>query len=125
MLARCYRQSHMHFKHYGGRGILVCERWIGAPHGFEAFVADMGHPPDGMTLDRKDNNGPYSPENCQWATVKQQVRNSRVAKHYDVEGRMLLAAEIAAICGISESAMRWRLKHWGLEKVISTLPAVA
>lgn len=77
MFQRCYNQNRRSFKHYGGRGITVCRRWFD----FENFLADMGEKPKGLTLDRyPDNDGPYAPENCRWATYKQQAQNKRGKK---------------------------------------------
>ena len=72
MKARCFNQNHPKYRLYGARGITVCDRWR---NDFQAFVADMGDRPEGHSLDRIDNDGDYTPENCRWATVHQQVNN--------------------------------------------------
>lgn len=73
MLHRCRCQSSIDFKKYGGRGIAVCERWLK----FENFLEDMGDRPDGTTLGRRDNDGPYKKDNCRWETPTQQNANRR------------------------------------------------
>ena len=73
MKKRCLLKNDPSYKNYGGRGITVCERWLE----FAAFHADMGDPGDGLSLDRIDVNGDYTPENCRWATSTQQVINRR------------------------------------------------
>jgi hypothetical protein len=77
MRARCENPKHMHFGRYGGRGISVCDRWR---RSFADFVADMGPRPDGHTLDRVNNDGNYEPDNCRWATRKQQSNNRDSAR---------------------------------------------
>ena len=70
---RCGNPTDLNWRHYGGRGIKVCERW----HIFQDFLADMGEPPPGLTLDRIDNDRDYSNDNCRWVTMKDQAANRR------------------------------------------------
>jgi Sigma-70, region 4 len=75
MIDRCYNERSCNFKHYGARGIVVCQRWRNS---FDAFFADMGQRPSGgHSIDRINNDGNYEPKNCRWATKSEQRRNQR------------------------------------------------
>lgn len=79
MKQRCFETTSVSYKHYGGRGITICDHWMK----FENFLEDMGERPPGLSIDRINNNGNYEPGNCRWATQSQQMRNTRRSKIYN------------------------------------------
>ena len=94
---RCYRLAHPERSLYGGRGIAMCDHWR---NDFHAFLADMGPCPQGHSLDRIDNDGPYSPENCRWATAVQQNNNRRTNRTVTLGGRTIPLGLYARECGL-------------------------
>jgi hypothetical protein len=121
MLKRCRNPNDKQYRNYGGRGITVCDRW----NEYENFHADMGERPEGMTLDRINNDGNYEPSNCRWATRKQQQNNRRVTVRVVFRGESLTYKEISDITGVGDAIIRSRHANgWDLEKAATT-PAEA
>jgi hypothetical protein len=96
MRNRCSNPNHPQYRHYGERGIKVCQRW----NDYAAFLADMGEKPAGMSLDRIDNDSGYEPSNCCWATQKEQMRNMRITRRVTVEGVTYVAKDLAERLGV-------------------------
>lgn len=109
MIRRCTKPSCRSYRHYGGRGITVCDRWL---NNFGAFLEDMGRRPSSAhSLERKDNNAGYSPDNCTWATLIEQANNKRSNVQVTICGRTQTAAQWKRelhlpMAGISASSIR-------------------
>lgn len=117
MKARCNSPSSKDFANYGGRGIKICDQW---QRSFRAFMSDMGERPPGTSLDRIDNDKDYSPENCRWATPKQQCANMRVNVRLEHKGHVHTVTEWAEILGMSASTLFGRLDNgWTHERALT------
>jgi hypothetical protein len=109
---RCISPSNDRYASYGGRGISMCDTWRNS---FEQFYIDMGNRPTGTSLDRVDNNGNYSKENCRWATAKEQMRNRKVCEKYGES-----VASLAEKHNIPQRRLQTRLKRgWSLEDALT------
>lgn len=105
---RCHDESAKDYYRYGGRGIAVCERWR---ESFEAFYQDMGpRPSPEHSIDRKDNNAGYSPNNCRWATKEEQANNRSTNVTHLIDGESLTLAQIARAYQLNPMTIKRRLK---------------
>lgn len=120
MKTRCYNKKSVPYDNYGGRGIKICDRWLG-PDGFVNFVADMGTRPDNsVSIDRIDNDGDYCPENCRWATSKEQSNNRRSNKKLFYDGVEYTEAELADKFNMNRSTLSRRIKAgYTVEEAVS------
>lgn len=120
MKDRCYRKGRSDSKIYHDRGITVCDRWLGKS-GFQNFLDDMGERPDGMSLDRIDNDLGYSPSNCRWATAGEQANNKRSNRLIEYRGKSYTLAQLANIAGMGADTLEWRISRWNdVEKSVET-----
>jgi len=119
MLQRCHDPLHKSYSHYGGRGISVCDQWML----FENFYADMGDPPDGHSLDRRDNDFGYSKENCRWASPTEQANNRRDNFKISAFGQSLTLRGWSKATGLGKATIMYRLATgMSAEDALSTPP---
>lgn len=105
MRSRCHNERAANFRNYGGRGISVCHEW----HTIDGFIASMGEAPDGMTLERIDNEKGYSPENCRWATMAEQANNKRTNVVLTFNGKSQTISEWARELNVGKTTIHNRL----------------
>jgi hypothetical protein len=117
MNRRCFAPNQKFYSFYGGRGITVCERW----RSFVNFLADMGDRPKGATMDRIDCDGHYCPENCRWATRKQQASNRRGRILLDHDGQRMMIWEWARQLNVRTKTLHYRfLRGWTTAEILTT-----
>lgn len=118
MKERCLTVESPSYHNYGGRGIRVCDRW----EKFENFVADMGERPTAAhSIERNDNDGNYTPDNCRWATKKEQASNTRRNVWIEFNGERKTMMQWSESTGLSFGTLRGRLDHgWTPERMLTT-----
>ena len=104
MMGRCYGDKRSFYKNYGGRGIKVCDEWHN-PVAFVEWALANGYE-ENLSLDRIDNDGDYCPENCRWATLKQQARNKRTSRLIDIDGTIKTLSEWSEAAGLCRETIR-------------------
>lgn len=118
---RCRNKEEKAYQNYGARGIDICDRWFNS---FEYFLADMGRRPrKELTIERLDNDGDYEPDNCIWATRKQQARNFRSNRLIEYNGGIKCISEWAEVYGLNHAIISSRLdRGWSVENAITKKP---
>jgi hypothetical protein len=118
MLARCNNPNHQAYKDYGGRGIKVCPRWSR----FENFFTDMGSRPNGLSLDRINNEEDYTPGNCKWSSPTQQANNRRNSRMIEFNGDVLTIMQWSERLHMPATALYVRLTklNWLAERALTT-----
>lgn len=122
MNLRCYSIVNPAYPRYGGRGITICQEWLGE-HGFENFAkwALSNGYADNLSIDRKDNDKGYSPNNCKWSTAKEQANNTRSTIFLTYKGETKPASEWSEITRIPQDTLTYRKRHgWTDEECIET-----
>lgn len=109
-IRKCYNPKHHDYKYYGARGITVCDSWRAS---FSNFLTDMGERPEGLTLERIDNEGNYEPKNCRWATRQEQTDNRRTTATVEWQGEKLTVAAWERRFGWKAGVLKARLNRLG------------
>ena len=120
MLQRCNNPNNQRYEDYGGRGIKVCDEWIDNFVSFYEWSMDNGYD-EILTLDRKDVDGDYSPDNCRWVTNLEQQSNKRNNRVIECNGEKYILNEWARITGLNAQTIAWRIdRGWSVEEALYT-----
>ena len=118
MKKRCLNPEATGYPNYGGRGIIICDRWLNS---FENFLEDMGEKPPGSMIERKNNDGPYTEDNCRWATRREQNNNRRNNRWFEHDGKRMTIAQWEQFMGWKRGGILNRLRQgWSFTKAICT-----
>ena len=120
MKQRCHNPLNDDYKYYGGRGIEVCDEWKDDFLNFYNWALENGYKYS-LTIDRIENDGDYSPENCQWVSRKFQSRNQSTNNVIEIDGESKCLAEWCEVIGISIATVKWRVynKKWSYKKALT------
>lgn len=116
MRHRCLNKNNKAYHNYGGRGITVCDEWAD----YDVFFKDMGECPEGLTLERIDVNSGYHPDNCRWATAKDQGNNKRHNRIIHHQGKSLTLTQWADHYGIGVDTLHHRLERMPVERAMTS-----
>lgn len=121
MKGRCFNPSDAAYPRYGGRGISVCEAWADSFEAFRDWALSNGYEPH-LTIDRRDNDAGYSPDNCRWATYAEQNRNYSRNRPVEYRGQQVLICDLAVEVGVPQDILKNRILRygWDVEKAVST-----
>ena len=120
MKSRCNNPNRKKYESYGARGIYVCDEWNNSFESFCEWALANGYE-DGLQLDRIDNSGPYSPDNCRWVTLKQQANNRRSNVRVDYDGKSMALSELADYSMLPKNTVKLRYEHgWSLDDIVKT-----
>ena len=118
MLSRCYDERNKSFRYYGGKGVIVCQRW---KESYLNFLKDMGERPAGTSIDREDSAGNYAPSNCRWANKIEQRLNQSNTLLITIGGKTNTMTGWAKEKGVSPVSIHYRIKKLGIDPEVALL----
>ena len=123
MIERCYNPNSIAFPRYGGRGIKICKEWLENYNNFKTWAINSGYQ-EGLSIDRIDSDGDYTPENCRWANDVEQANNKKCVEKYEYDGETHSIPEWARILGVKRELLRDRIHRlgWSVDEALSTPP---
>lgn len=120
MRRRCLDPKNKRWDQYGGKGITVCKEWLNNYMPFRNWAMDNGYQ-DNLTIDRKDSNGNYEPDNCRWTDAKTQMNNVSRNRIFEYDGKKMTMSELAEYLRISYSTLQHRVDNgWDMDRIVST-----